>query len=92
MTKMTKTTRETVPEEGDESNCDQGCSYQCPPGVYKEDHPRRHYFYKPRDQPRCKVWRTTQSLGDSKYIKNLRVTDDVASMYPTDEDGGAEDL
>ena len=44
------------------------------------------YFYK------CKVWRTTQSLGDSKYIKNLRVTDDAASMYPTDEEGGAEDL
>ena len=49
-------------------------------------------YYKPRDQARCKVWRTSQSLGDSKYIKNLRVTDDAASMYPTDEEGGAEDL
>ena len=71
---------ETVLEEGDESNCDQDCSYQCPPGVYKEDHPRRHFFYKPRDQARCKIWRTTQSLGNSKYITNLRVTDDEARV------------
>eukprot|EP01043_Picozoa_sp_COSAG02_P040155 COSAG02_NODE_3227_length_7144_cov_17.684247_4_plen_845_part_00 len=77
---------ETVLEEGDESNCDQDCSYQCPPGVFKEDHPRRKNFYKPRDKAGSKVWRTSKTLGGNMYIKNVRVTDDVASMYPTDEE------
>ena len=64
---------ETVLEEGDDSNCDQDCSYQCPPGAYKESHPRRRFFYKPRDQARSKVWRTSQTLGDSKGAPWWRV-------------------
>ena len=68
---------------GGASNCAANCLYQCPPGVYVMGHARRQYFYKRSSKAGSKVWRSTETLGDQKYVKHLRITGEmIGSMVP----------